>query len=78
MRNPIRNGKPRKVVQLVTGPGGNFDSMGGEIGHTIYALCDDGSMWELNPPNGWDLLPDVPQDALSRHWRRPRPHPMEE
>jgi len=46
----------RKVVQLVADP--TCDCL------TLYALCDDGSMWEGNPGHHdeWSRIADIPQD----------------
>jgi hypothetical protein len=34
----------------------------------LFALCDDGTMWELDwnkyPTKGWGLLTQIPQDDL--------------
>lgn len=56
----------RKPVQIVTGAIGEpygDEGKGTEevIGHTIYALCDDGSIWRLYN-DGWIRLSDIPQD----------------
>ena len=46
----------RKVVQLVADT--TCDCL------SLYALCDDGSMWEGNPGHcdGWSRIEDIPQD----------------
>ena len=55
----------RKPVQIVTGaigePYGDEKNGTEVIGHTIYALCDDGSIWRLYN-DGWSHLDDIPQD----------------
>ena len=55
----------RKPVQIVTGaigePYGDEKNGTEVIGHTIYALCDDGSIWRLYN-DGWLHLDDIPQD----------------
>lgn len=47
----------RKIIQITRGYLGNdyVDT------NTLTALCDDGTLWDLN--NGeWTRLPDIPQD----------------
>lgn len=54
----------RKPVQIATGTTGvpyGDDGRGVDINHTIYVLCDDGSVWELGK-KCWQRLPNIPQD----------------
>lgn len=46
--------RPRKIVQINSC--GNRDS-----GIEIYALCDDGTMWDLSGGQ-WVQFPPIPQD----------------
>jgi hypothetical protein len=48
----------RKVIQLAPGPG-EYE------GVSIYALCDDGTIWCYDGVDGWELFPDVPQRELT-------------
>jgi len=35
------------------------------VGYVHTLICDDGSLWNLqNIYNGWQKLPDVPQDEI--------------
>lgn len=50
----------RKIIQIVTGQDLQCD-----LGHTLYALCDDGTVWwrtyaspELDK---WQPVPDISQ-----------------
>lgn len=29
---------------------------------SLYALCDDGTLWVFDNQGGWELMPNVPQD----------------
>ena len=43
----------RRIVQVAVS-GGETD--------VVYALCNDGSLWEMWDDHNWHRLPDVPQD----------------
>ena len=66
----------RKPVQLATGaigePYGDEKNDTETIGHTIYALCDDGSIWRLYN-DGWIRLDDIPQDEPEQPKETPKP-----
>lgn len=47
----------RKVVQIATYP---------MVGSTsVYALCDDGTLWALHGRKEWTRLKDIPQPEES-------------
>lgn len=65
----------RKIIQIATGNGrpllgGNNPGMVPVIpasGVMLYALADDGSVWQLNRASGrddqrWTAVPDIPQN----------------
>ena len=51
----------RKVIQIITGVTGSPYMNGTKVEHSIYALCDDGTMWK-HIGNDWYQLPDIPQE----------------
>ena len=51
----------RKVIQIITGVTGSPYMNGTKVEHSIYALCDDGTMWKHVGDN-WYRLHDIPQD----------------
>ena len=55
----------RKVIQIVTGITGSPYMNGTNIKHSIYALCDDGTMWK-HIEGDWYQLHDIPQDKPVR------------
>ena len=46
----------RKIVQIAA-------AVDNEWGTSLYALAEDGSLWELNYmlPNHWTKIPDLPE-----------------
>jgi hypothetical protein len=48
--------RPRKIVQITAVPGAD----NGES--SIYALCDDGTLWALSHSGQWHELPAIPQN----------------
>jgi hypothetical protein len=55
----------RKVIQIITGMTGSPYMNGTKVEHSIYALCDDGTMWKTVGDN-WYRLHDIPQDKPVR------------
>jgi len=50
----------RKIIQIVKNTEQNYN---GTVYSFITALCDDGSVFSLNPlTEKWNKLTDVPQD----------------
>ncbi|POY47463.1 hypothetical protein [Avibacterium paragallinarum] len=49
----------RKIIQISSNSNSKIIN-----GETLYALCDDGSIWGLTAALdcGWVRLPDIPQD----------------
>jgi hypothetical protein len=45
----------RKVVQLIVLP------QSGQNWNELYALADDGTIWQRYEPNGWSQSLDIPQ-----------------
>jgi hypothetical protein len=45
----------RKVVQLIVLP------QAGQNWNELYALADDGTIWQRYEPNGWSQSLDIPQ-----------------
>lgn len=57
---------PRKPINIATGIESlSIDGVGTiqETKHVLYALCDDGTIWELTG-NTWDCLAEIPQDVF--------------
>jgi chorismate mutase len=50
--NPLAK---RKVVQLIALP------LEGQTMNEVYALCDDGTMWNRIEPQGWSQTLGIPQ-----------------
>lgn len=58
-----RAAKPkRKIVQIASNPGWNNGTY--HQGSSLYALCDDGSLWFITSKEGdfWRKQDEVPQD----------------
>ena len=51
----------RKVIQIITGMTGSPYMNGTKVEHSMYALCDDGTMWKHVGDN-WYRLHDIPQE----------------
>lgn len=49
----------RRVIQIGVGTSGQ----GGEQWPVLFALCDDGTIWQRSSPEGWHEIDDVPQDG---------------
>jgi len=63
----------REVIQIAV------DSGAGVRSSTLFALCDDGTIWrqDLLPNKSWRRMEDVPQDELPRETASPAPYPAE-
>ncbi len=48
----------RKIIQICS----NFIGESYVYPDSIYALCNDGTVWELENSKKWRLLPEIPQD----------------
>lgn len=48
----------RKIIQICS----NFVGESYVYPDSIYALCNDGTVWELVNGEKWKLLPEIPQD----------------
>ena len=48
----------RKIVQIAAAVDNGW-------GTSLYALAEDGSLWELNYklPNHWSRIPDLPEEV---------------
>jgi hypothetical protein len=46
---------PRKIIQIAVVPEGHLPE-------TVFALCNDGTVWILRFAGPWCQLPDLPQD----------------
>lgn len=48
----------RKIIQIATG------SLHQDYvnSHVVYALCNDGTLWEISHNEKWKRLPNIPQD----------------
>jgi len=58
----LRTRKCRKIIQIAA------DNGGWDFNPTVYALCDDGTLWLCAVGaefDDWSLFPDVPQDDFS-------------
>ncbi len=45
--------RPRKIVQITAS---------GDVNDSVYALCDDGSVWAISNLHGWTEFPAIPQN----------------
>ncbi len=58
----------RKIIQIATAtlaPGTNDGHRKAEEEFVVTALCDDGTVWSIQPDRidgGWEQLPVMPQD----------------
>lgn len=58
----------RKIIQICVAPAASILNSNEQEFYTtaIFALCNDGSVWQLEPQYGkWYKVPDIPQDANS-------------
>ncbi len=47
--------EPRKIIQIAASEDSNWT--------TVFALCNDGTVWQCETPNGvWKQYPQIPQD----------------
>lgn len=54
-----------KVIQITTGAGVNIE---GNTSHWLYALCDDGSIWQRAVTDrNWDQITTPAQEYLADH-----------
>jgi hypothetical protein len=55
-----------KVIQIATTPDSD------KVYETLFALCDDGSIWHLVSPTTsdgvWTRLPDIPDETSEREY----------
>lgn len=53
----------RKVIQISTN--GLENTSVTQSSWAVYALCDDGTMWEAWGGRKWEQLPPIPQDEVA-------------
>ena len=59
--------QPRKIIQIST----TVAHVEG-VSDTIYALCNDGTLWNFfeDSYEGWNPMPPIPQGSACRHQER--------
>lgn len=53
----------RKPIQIAAVPSSDTEGAYQTNAETLYALCDDGSIWWYVHGDEWSLLPPIPQDG---------------
>jgi hypothetical protein len=49
-----------KIIQISTS---QTDGASAGYGWLLFALCDDGSVWECGTGFGWQKMPPIPQET---------------